>query len=149
MRQGCSCNHRSRNWSMVRGGQRPRRTRTPVFSCQPGPWKILGQRIPRKYRCFRGNSLWSLGKGRLWHQRRRVQAERSAWSDGATEEGGVRSQAPPEFRVPGGAAAGSQTRTRVRHQPQVPREQAQEVEDDGGFVAPRRVLQPGKEAERG
>lgn len=46
---------------------------------------------------------------------------------------------------PRGAAAGSETRSRVRHQPQVPREQAQEVEDDGGFVAPRRVLESAKE----
>lgn len=50
---------------------------------------------------------------------------------------------------PLGAAAGSEARSGVRRQPQVPREQAQEVEDDAGFVTPRRVLDAGEQTERG
>ena len=56
------------------------------------------------------------------------------------------------IRLPRGGCAGSETRPRVRHQPQVPREQAKEVEDDTGFVALRRVLEQGRrhsEAEAG
>ena len=48
-----SCNYRSRNRSMVRGGgQRPRQNGLQSF-----PGRFLGQRIPREYRWFRGNPL--------------------------------------------------------------------------------------------
>lgn len=133
----------------------------PGLECLPagrGPWTTLGQRSARTCLCF-GGTFRSLEKsprgaaragGRRSGRRRESvsgpQCPRAADPRGA--RGGTGPRRRPRCRARG-AAAGSDTRPRVRHQLQVPREQAQQVPDDGGFVAPRRVLEPGKEAERG
>ena len=57
------------------GGQRPRQTRTPVFS-----WEGLRATHPTGIPLVPGDSSWSLGKERLRHQRIRVVAERAPGS---------------------------------------------------------------------
>jgi hypothetical protein len=49
---------------------------------------------------------------------------------------------------PSGAGR-SHCRPGLRCGPEVPREQAQQVEGDSGFTTARRLLEPGKEAGRG
>lgn len=123
-------------------------------SCQTRTLGDLGEMHPTEMFLLPEDTFWSLEKcRRLVHP-----AQASSPTRGGTESPEV--QRPLAGHPPGpkgntgprlqscgsrGAAAGSETRSRVRHQPQVPREQAHEVEDDGGFVAPRRVLEPGKE----
>lgn len=122
-------------------------------SCQTRTQGDLGEMHPTEMFLLPEDTFWSLEKcPRLVHP-----AQASSPTRGGTESPEV--QRPLAGHPPGpkgntgprlqscgsrGAAAGSETRSRVRHQPQVPREQTHEVEDDGGFVAPRRVLEPGK-----
>lgn len=129
------------------------------FSCQTRTLGDLGERHPTEMFLLLGDTFWLLEKcPRLVHP-----AQASSPTGGGTESPEAQRQLaghppgpkgntgprlqPPACRAaaPRGVVAGSETGSRVRHQPQVPREQAHEVEDDGGFVAPRRVLEPGKE----
>lgn len=114
----------------------------------------MGKRIPRKCSFFRGtrSGPWKSARALCTQRRRRVRPAAAQslprlsahWLEIHLDRRATQGHAC-RGAGPRGAVAGSETRSRVRHQPQVPREQAHEVEDDGGFVAPRRVLEPGKE----
>lgn len=143
---------------MVRGGLSMVDLRLKS-SCQTRTLGDLGEMHPTEMFLLPRDTFWSVEKcPRLVHPAQdssptgggtespKVQRPLAGDPPGPKGNTGPRPQ-PPACRAAGprGAAAGSETRSRVRHQPQVPREQAHEVEDDGGFVAPRRVLEPGKE----
>lgn len=105
------------------------------------PWRVSGRCSPQNRPCCQGRAVLSGPVPAL-------QGARAHWLQPCP---GPRERSPAERRLQPAVPPQprSEARRRARRQLQVPREQAQEVEDDGGFMAPRRVLAPGKEAKRG